>query len=441
VRRHSVDRIPFARLAHKVPHALDRRLPSGSQTTRENQGIGCTPVTLCSQDSTLSYYAAWMRNLSTTERPGSRSSALPRVLHVAARMPYGGTERQLAGIISAARGVHWNPTLCVLYAGYPLTAELAAAGVHVIELPADVTHFDRASAVSTLLQDGVFDLIHTSQWGVSAFTRLLARTGCTPPLVMSERRVEEPRRAWRRRLDQWLEPSTAAFIAGSPDVAAFITQAHGAASEKIAVVPNGADPVRCRPRSAAVGVPTTPWRIGGAGRLVHQEGFDVLIDAAAHLSGRHDVELVIAGEGEMRRDLERRATGLPVRFVGSLNTPGAVTGFLRSLDVFVCPSRRDGQPRALVDALVCRLPVVATNVPSIRSVVGPDLDLVPIDDSQALAAALEAHKDACSERPPSVVSFDDAARAHLEVFRTVLSRQPSRVAATRSHTAIDSAGP
>ena len=300
----------------------------------------------------LATYAACMRNLSTTERPGSRSQALPRVLHVAARMPYGGTERQLAGTISAARGVHWNPTLCVLYAGYPLTAELAAAGVHVIELPADMTSVDRVSAVITLLRDGVFDVIHTSQWGASAVTRLLARAGCTAPLVVSEHRVEEPRRAWRRHLDRWLEPSTAAFIAGSPDVAAFITQAHGAPSEKIAVVPTGADPVRCRPRSAAVGAPRTPWRIGGAGYLVHQEGFDVLIDAAAHLSGRHDVELVIAGEGALRRDLEHRATGLPVRFVGSLNTPGAVTDFLHSLDVFACPSRHDGQPSALVSRCV-----------------------------------------------------------------------------------------
>jgi glycosyltransferase involved in cell wall biosynthesis len=233
----------------------------------------------------------------------------------------------------------------------------------------------------------------------------------------------------------------AAFIAGSPDVAAFITRAHGAASEKVAVVPTDADPVGCPPRSTAVSVRSTPWRIGGAGRLVHQEGFDVLIDAAAHLSGRHDVELVIAGEGEMRRDLERRATGLPVRFIGSLNTPADMTDFLHSLDVFACPLRHNGRPRALLDALACRLPVVATNIPPIRSVVGPDLDLVPIDDSRALAAALEAHKGAWSERPRSVATFDDAARAHAHVFSSVLDRHPSRVAATRPHGAIETVSP
>lgn len=413
--------------------------PPCAEQTQMIEGMG-TAVTLCSLDDTLCYYAARMRSSSTAGRPSSAHQALPRVLHVAGRMPYGGAERQLAGTISAARGVYWNPTLCALYAGYPLTAELAASGVHVLELPADMTSFDRVSAIRTLLRDGVFDVIHTSQWMASAFVRLLARAGDAAPLVMSERRVEGPRRAWRRRLDQWLEPSTAAFIAESSDVAAFITQAHGAAPAKIAVVPTGAEPVTSRRRAVATSVRTAPWRIGGTGRLVDRAGFDVLIDAVAHLSGRHDVELVIAGEGGLRRDLERRAACLPVRFIGSLDTPGARAGFLRSLDVFAFSARDVGWPTALGDALACGLPVVATDLPSIRRVVGPDMDLVPEGDSRALAAALEDRKAAWSEPPLAVVSFDDVARAHLEVFRSVLSRPSSRVAATGPRTEIETVG-
>jgi hypothetical protein len=57
------------------------------------------------------------------------------VLHVIARMPPSGTELQLAGMLraAAAQGL-WQPTLCVLYPGFELTAQLAAEGIAVIEL-------------------------------------------------------------------------------------------------------------------------------------------------------------------------------------------------------------------------------------------------------------------------------------------------------------------
>jgi glycosyltransferase involved in cell wall biosynthesis len=237
-----------------------------------------------------------------------------------------------------------------------------------------------------------------------------------PAVVASERRVEDFRGRRRRVIDRALRPVTDAYIGNSSAVGDFVQRAHGVDSAAVHIVPNGMDRAVFTPDGRMSRAPGAPVRLGGVGRLVHQKGFDVLLDALPAVLAHHDVELRIAGQGEERAALERRAVGLPVRFVGLLETPAAVAAFLRDLDLFVMPSRYEGLPNAVLEALACGLDVVATDAPGMRTALGDGVSLVPPDDPVALANAIT---DALSERRPTpaaaIPSFADVAEAHLRV--------------------------
>jgi glycosyltransferase involved in cell wall biosynthesis len=364
----------------------------------------------------------------TRVRRGDRPREAVRVLHVIARMPPAGTERQLAGMLRAAHGRLWQATLCVLYPDFAFAREIRADGIPVIELAGrDWLHVRRLRCLRRMVTSGDFDVVHSSLWGANAFTRAAAVDWNRPALVASERRVEDFRSLPRRMIDRALRPVTDAYIANSAAVGDFVQRAHGVRSAAVHVVPNGIDRSVFTPAGRSARTPGAPMRLGGVGRLVRQKGFDVLIGALPVVLLDHDVELWIAGEGDERAALEQRAAGLPVRFVGLLETPAAVATFLRDLDVFVMPSRYEGLPNAVLEAMACGLEVVATDAPGMRAALGDSAPLVPPDDPFALAVAITtALTDRRGTPRVSIPSFSDVAAAHLRVFEAAAARRARR---------------
>jgi glycosyltransferase involved in cell wall biosynthesis len=176
-----------------------------------------------------------------------------------------------------------------------------------------------------------------------------------------------------------------AVMAVSAQIAELLSRRLGMPLERVVRVRNGVDlpPRAGRPASSARVRP----RVGAVGRLTGQKGFDVLIAAVALLVRRgHAVEAVVAGEGRDRITLEAAAAGLPVRFTGFVTD---VPAFLEGVDVFCLPSREEGLPLALLEAMAHGLPCVATRVGDIPEVVGDAVVTVPPEDPVALADALE----------------------------------------------------
>ena len=130
------------------------------------------------------------------------------------------------------------------------------------------------------------------------------------------------------------------------------------------------------------------------GRLTHQKGFDLLINVFSKLASKYkDWSLVILGEGELRNDLEELIKDLGissrVSLPGRVNDPFSI---LRKSDLFVMSSRFEGFPMAHGEAMMCGLPIVATDCPSgpselIRN--GVDGLLVPNGDEETLQEAIE----------------------------------------------------
>jgi glycosyltransferase involved in cell wall biosynthesis len=134
--------------------------------------------------------------------------------------------------------------------------------------------------------------------------------------------------------------------------------------------------------------------IFSAGRLVHQKGYDVLIRAFAASAFRRSHRLVIAGEGSELHALQALAgelgVGEQVVFPGFQKNPWA---WMRRCDLYLLPSRWEGCPNALAEALACGAPAVATDCrfgPSELITHGRDGWLVSPEDPSAMARAIDA---------------------------------------------------
>jgi glycosyltransferase involved in cell wall biosynthesis len=166
----------------------------------------------------------------------------------------------------------------------------------------------------------------------------------------------------------------------------------GCPPEKLKLVPNairlGPEPP-IRPRRA---VPL----IGGLGRLVPNKGFDILLFALSKLKQSGiPFKCIIHGVDEhgSTSDFEemRSRAGLSegdVIFPGWSSSPGE---FLRSLDLFVMPSRREVLSIALLEALEAGCPIICTKIPGLGDVFveGREGLFVDIGDVDGLAHAIE----------------------------------------------------
>jgi glycosyltransferase involved in cell wall biosynthesis len=195
----------------------------------------------------------------------------------------------------------------------------------------------------------------------------------------------------------------------------------GAASERTRVVPYGVDPaagptlpvdeVRRR-----LGVPDGRLLVLGLGRLVEKKGFRYLVEAAGRVPGIH---VVIAGEGDLREELARRAreVNAPVTLVGALSRTDVADAFAAA-DLVVVPSvvdtagNVDGWPNVLREGLAAGRAVVATRVAAIPDVVEDGVTgvLVAPADAAALAEALRQLATDPARRAP----LGSRARAGVE---------------------------
>jgi glycosyltransferase involved in cell wall biosynthesis len=129
--------------------------------------------------------------------------------------------------------------------------------------------------------------------------------------------------------------------------------------------------------------------VGAIGRLEPQKGYDVLVRALARVE---DATLVLVGDGGERAALEQLAAriGVADRVVWAGWSDEART-YLGTFDVFAFPSRFEGFPLAVLEALLARRAVVASDVGSTAEAVrdGETGLLVPPEDPAALAGAIE----------------------------------------------------
>jgi glycosyltransferase involved in cell wall biosynthesis len=128
----------------------------------------------------------------------------------------------------------------------------------------------------------------------------------------------------------------------------------------IEVIPNGINSTNFHPGEREL----TPARLLFVGRLVYQKGGDILLDALAKIKD-HDWELSVVGDGPRRPDWENQADKLGlgdrVHFQGWLDKADLLVQYQKA-NIFVLPSRHEGMPNVVLEAMGCGLPVIATRI-------------------------------------------------------------------------------
>ncbi len=349
----------------------------------------------------------------------------------------GGAERMTVVVANgmAARGM--DVDLVLADASGPYLPEVSSA-VRVVDLRAGSVSRAALPLARYLRRAGpdvmLTTLAHTSF--VAVVARALSRRRV--PTVVRE--ANTPRRSYpgwvslRSRLSHRLAPLTYraadGVIAVSDGVKDALVEVLGVPAAKVATLYNPVVAADLAARAAED--PGHPWFapgeppvVLGVGSLTPRKDFATLVRAFARLP-RSDARLVILGEGPERRALQDLADDLGV--AGRFALPGFVRNpfaFMARASVFVLSSTLEGLPGALVQALACGCPAVATDCPSgPREVLqggalGP---LVPVGDHEAMAEAVAgvlAHPPPREALRSAVERYDadavlDATHAYLE---------------------------
>ena len=125
----------------------------------------------------------------------------------------------------------------------------------------------------------------------------------------------------------------------------------------------------------------------------YAKGHKELIEAMGILSERNiHIDLVLVGTGKLAADIEEQIDKYKlrnrIRFTGMISDREALFAEMRSADIFVFPSYREGLPRVVVEAMACALPCVTTDLDGIRELLD-DNCMVPVRDSDSLADKLQ----------------------------------------------------
>jgi len=281
----------------------------------------------------------------------------PEVLHIDIEKGWGGGQRQVLLLAANLKLPDLRP-LALVRSGSELSRRLAAAGIEVLGYRGllDVFRFlPRLKSVG---------LIHCHSSSSLNLGRVL-RGFMKVPLLYTRRVVSERPIS---RLSLAKLSSCDRVVAISETVKNQLLQA-GLDPEKIRLIPSTVEtpgPLK-KPRRGKNG----KFIIGSVGKLSPLKNHLCLIRAAAELAlRRKDFEVVIVGEGSLRKKLEKTAAGLGVagivRFTGFRQD---ALDLLAGFDLFVFPSFREGLGTSVLDAILRRVAVVVSDIPAMREIV------------------------------------------------------------------------
>lgn len=225
------------------------------------------------------------------------------------------------------------------------------------------------------LRSGGFAVVVTVLYASDLVGRPVARLAGVPKIVTAIQTRDE----FYSGLQRFLVARTARFsdmwVICSGEIRDFAIKHEGARPDRIERIYNGirtsdfSDPTGGREIRDEFEVGEAVFLLGALGRLTYQKGFDLLLAALTYLEGL-DFCCIIAGDGEDAAGLKARAAELDldgrVHFAGYRRD---VPAFLAALDCYVQPSRYEGMPFAVLEAMASGRPIVAMAVDGIKELI------------------------------------------------------------------------
>ncbi|MCZ6650248.1 MAG: glycosyltransferase, partial [Acidobacteria bacterium] len=245
-------------------------------------------------------------------------------------------------------------------------------------------------------------LLHAWMSSANFYGRMAATLCGNLPLLCAERTSRKLLR--EKMVDRVMSRLSSAMVVNSEGVRNYLRNDVGLRHVPIHLIPNGVDTSRFRPAPEnpayrrRLGIPDHALILGTIGRHIPDKRQDWIIRAVAACKAEGmDVHAIIAGWGSERDKLqaesERAGVANRIHLVGVVRNPAEV---LRSYQLFVLPSRREGMPNAALESLATGVPVVATEVAGIYDLMGrneaqPCGQVVPVHDEDAFQRAIKKY--------------------------------------------------
>lgn len=320
-----------------------------------------------------------------------------RVLHVATPAAYGGLEQVLVSLASAQRDAGEDVHVATLSAATEAGPLLARLERHDVTVHAGTVagrdYFGQRAAIGELARQLRPDVVHTHGYRADVLAPAGGR-GSGAAVVTTLHGFTGG--GLKNRCYEWLQRKRIreydGVVAVSGAMADQLSRT-GVPADRLHVIPNILPPPGPRLFRAAarrcLGLDPERWVIGWVGRLSHEKGLDVLLDALA-VDRDPMVELAVVGDGPERVRLQRQTRSLGIdRRVTWCGAVGAADRLFSAFDLLVLSSRTEGSPIVLLEAMSACIPVVATAVGGVPETVTPATALlVPPEEPDALAEAI-----------------------------------------------------
>lgn len=300
----------------------------------------------------------------------------------------GGAERHVTDLAIALRRDGYD-VMVACSGGGPLERELTDAAIPVHVLMSEVVKrrvsLDYCRALRELLRDNPVDLVHAHVYA-SQVGAALALRNSRIPLVLTEHSAGHWKGISARCMSRWARGQAADVIAVSESIARSLP------SYRVRVIPNAVPPSDASGETPRESPRSGRHLIGVVARLQPEKGIDIFLRAAAEVVEYcPGARFLIVGDGPERPALQRMALGLGLedrtRFLDSVLSGRSILPFL---DVLAAPSRSEGAPLVVLEAMAGGVPIVASRAGGIPEQVrdGREALLVPPGNPTELARAI-----------------------------------------------------
>ena len=372
-----------------------------------------------------------------------------RLLHVINAPIFGGAETAVIELLTELQKDRYQcrAELCTVFHGQDLSPGIERAGItwHRLDEPKTLTAAPTAPLpgrtvtrtptairrLVRLIKTNEYDVVHGHLFPTFYYLALASYLAGGPYYVYSEHSVHNRRRSSKlyRPLERWAYGRFDKLVAVSRPVADNLIGWMPRFRNRIELIENGLQ----IPPDYGPGPEKYSGPMLFVGGLWRYKGLDVLFEAMAGLksSGRPLRQLIIAGHGPDARAIRQQARdsglGDRIEFLGPLGRE-EVFDLIRRAAALVLPSRWEGLPMAVLEALALKTPVVATDVGGVGDLVvdGGTGRLVPAENPEALAEAIDWVTRVPEALPQMGVngrrlvekdfSIESAARRHLKLY-------------------------
>ena len=305
------------------------------------------------------------------------------VLYIIWSLDQGGAERVVLDLAKNADRTQFNITVCCLNQKGFYAHELERLGIEVIALH-KLPKLDPfiIYKISKVISKNKIDIVITHLWTSNFWGRITAYLSRVKIIIATEHTTDEKRTWYYHLADRFLARISSRIIAVSSSVRVFHHRRSKIPSGKFEIINNGIDiekfniSVDKNKKRKEFGFKNNDYIIGLFGRFVPAKAHEIILQSLKNIIKIHpQVKVLFAGSGPTEVIIKKLAAELGlVKHVAFAGFRSDIPELYQILDLFVLPSRREGFPITVLEAMASGIPAIVTDVGGNKDIISNGID-------------------------------------------------------------------